>query len=47
MALDEFSLKPAARKIREAEPTDRRIAATLDDIATALEAIAKELRNKK
>lgn len=36
-------MKPAARKMREQGPIDHRVAATLDDIATALEQIERHL----
>lgn len=45
--LDQFTMKPASRKQRETQQIPDRIAATLDDIATALEAIAVELAKRR
>lgn len=45
--LDQFTMKPAARKQREGTKVDERIAATLDDIATALEVIAQQLAKQR
>ena len=45
--MHDFQLKQAARKQRETHTVERRVAATLDDIATALERIAMALDDKR
>lgn len=45
--MDEFTMKPVARKQRENQEPQKRIADTLDDIATALERIAQELQRRR
>ena len=41
--MDPNAMKPAGRKNRASNPPDRRIADTLDDIATVLEQIERHL----
>jgi hypothetical protein len=45
--MHDFQLKPGARKLREKDPAPARVAATLDDIATALERIAMALDDRR